>query len=118
MMRRLSTVVGVVVLAGALTGAAFAQGGGGSGGVGTGGGGGVKPVLPTPAIAPGTFDRIGAGPVYVHESFGHAQGTRYAQNGSIVDVTSKPDINGIRAEYPNNKAETWFGTTTAGAASW
>ena len=83
-------------------------GGGGSGGGGGGGGGGTKPVLATPAIAPGTFDGIGSGPTYVHESFGFAQGTRYKQNGDITAVNVHSNINGIRAEYPNNKTETWI----------
>jgi hypothetical protein len=85
---------------------------------GGGGGGGTKPVLPTPEIAPGTFDGIGPGPVYVHDSFGHNQRTRYARNGSIVDVVDKAEINGIRAEFPNNQAESWIGTPTSGSASW
>src|SRR4051794_20250681 len=97
---------------------AFAQGGTGGGGTGGGGGGGggTTTALPTPAIAPGTFDGIGAGPVYVHESFGHAQTTRYKQDGSIVDVGRHPEVSGIRAEYGNNKTETWIGpTVTSGA---
>jgi hypothetical protein len=75
-------------------------------------------VLPTPEIAPGTFDGIGSGPVYVHESFGRDQRTRYTRNGSIIDAVDKPEINGIRAEFPNNQAETWIGTSTSGSASW
>src|SRR4051794_25620224 len=97
---------------GAGTSSALARGGAG-GGAGT-----TTPVLATPQIAPGTFDGIGPGPVYAHESFGFAQGTRYKQNGSIVSVVDKPDINGIRAEYPNNKTESWIGTTLSGSASW
>jgi len=92
-----------------------------SGGKGGGGGGGDKPpkeALPTPAIPPGTFEGIGPGPVYIRESFGHAQRTRYKQDGSIVDVVDKPEIDGIRAEFPNNRTETWAGTHTSGAASW
>ena len=64
-------------------------------GTGGGGGGTTTPTLATPAIAPGTFDGIGAGPVYIHDSFGHAQGTRYKQDGSIVErpvVTCQPPI--------------------------
>ena len=98
----------------ALTSPALAKGGGGDGG----GGGGTKDVLPTPAIPPGTFEGIGAGPVYIHDSFGHAQRTRYARNGAIVDVVAKPEVDGIRAEYPNNATESWFGTATSGAPSW
>src|SRR4051812_34320897 len=75
---------------------------------GGGGGGGTKPTLPTPAIPAGTFDGIGAGPTYVHESFGFAQGTRYKQNGSITQVSVHTNVNGIRAENPNNKTETWI----------
>jgi hypothetical protein len=98
-----------VVATGAITGPASAKGGGtGGGGGGGGGGGSTKPVLPAPPIAPATFDGIGPGPVYVHESFGHAQGTRYRDDGSIIDANLKPEINRIRAEYPNNKAETWI----------
>ena len=52
------------LLAGALTSPASASGGKGGGG---GGGGGTKPVLPAPAIAPGTFEGIGPGPVYIHD---------------------------------------------------
>jgi hypothetical protein len=55
--------------------------------------------------------------VYIHDSFGHAQRTRLARNGSVVDVASKPEVNGIRAEFPNNQAETWIGGAAAGA-SW
>jgi hypothetical protein len=103
----------VVLVTGAVTGAALAQGGGG------GGGGGKTPdvVLATPQIAPGTFDGIGPGPVYLHDSFGFAQRTRYAANGSIVDVVDK-EVNGIRAEYPNNRSETWISGNVGGAASW
>jgi hypothetical protein len=75
---------------------------------GGGGGGGTKPVLPTPAIPASTFDGIGSGPTYIHESFGFAQGTRYKQNGSITAVNIHDNINGIRAEFPNNKTETWI----------
>jgi hypothetical protein len=90
-----------------------AKGGGGGGG----GGGTPKPVLATPAIAPGTFDGIGAGPVYVHESFGAGQGTRYNQSGSIVDALKLESISGIRAEHPNNRTETWS-TTPADGPTW
>jgi hypothetical protein len=109
-MKRVFIALAALLVAGAVAGAAAASGGKG--------GGGVKPVLPAPPIAPGTFDGIGGGPVYVHDSFGHVQRTRYAQNGSVVDVVDKPDVNGVRAEFPNNRTETWFGTTTSGAASW
>jgi len=30
-------------------------------------------------------------------------------SGDIIDVVDKPEINGIRAEFPNNKTETWIG---------
>ena len=106
------TLLAALLAAGALTGPAFAKGG--TGGGGGGGGGTTQPVLATPAIPAGTFEGIGAGPVYVHDSFGFAQRTRYAQNGSIIDVVDKPEINSIRAEYPNNKAETWIGSTGTG----
>src|SRR4051812_9693798 len=108
--KSLVTAFAAVLAAGALADSALASHGGG------GGGGGTKPVLPTPAIAPGTFDGLGSGPVYVHDSFGHAQRTRYARNGSIVDVVDKSEINGIRAEFPNNQAESWIGT--GNGASW
>jgi hypothetical protein len=111
-MKSIFTSLAALLVFGALTGAALASGGGGGGGGGgAGGGGGTKPVLPAPPIAPGTFDGIGPGPVYVHESFGSAQRTRYAQNGSIVDVLQKPEVNGIRAEFPNNKTESWLSAT-------
>src|SRR4051812_3132066 len=88
-------------------------------GTGGGGGGTTTPTLATPAIAPGTFDGIGAGPVYVHDSFGHAQGTRYKQDGSIIDVGRHPEVNAIRAEYGNNKTETWVGpNVTSGSPRW
>ena len=87
-----------------LEGRTMLSGGGGDGG----GGGGTKVVLPTPAIAAGTFDGIGSGPTYIRESFGFAQGTRYKQNGDIVSVATHSNITGIRAEYPNNKTETWI----------
>lgn len=94
-------------------------GGGGSGGGGGGGGGGTTTTLATPAIASGTFDGIGSGPVYVHDSFGHAQGTRYDQGGKIVDVGRHPEVNGIRAEYGNNKTETWVQpNVTSGTPRW
>src|SRR4051794_21529921 len=113
MLRQVFAALAVLLVGGALAGAALAQGGGGGGG-----GGKTPPVaLPTPQIAPGTFDGIGPGPVYLHDSFGFAQRTRYAGDGSIVDVVNK-EANGIRAEYPNNRTETWIGTTVSGAASW
>ena len=94
-------------------------GGSGSGGGGGGGGGGTPtPGLPAPAIAPGTFDGIGPGPVYIHDSFGWAQGTRFAQDGSIADILHNQEIDGIRAEFPNNATESWFGVTGHGAPSW
>src|SRR4051794_37100417 len=98
--------------------ALVATGAGTSSALARGGAGATTTVPATPQIAPGTFDGIGPGPVYAHESSGFAQGTRYKQNGSIVSVVDKPDINGIRAEYPNNKAESWIGTTLSGSASW
>ena len=81
------------------------------GGGGGGGGGGTvtpTPVLTAPAIPAGTFDGIGSGPSYIRESFGFAQGTRYKQNGDIKEVFTHTNINGIRAEFPNNKTETWI----------
>src|SRR3954463_7187938 len=119
--KRLVTVVATLAATATFTSPALAQGGGGTGGGGTGGGGGTKVVtpLPTPAIAPGTFDGIGTGPVYIHDSIGHAQGTRYKQDGSIIDVGLHPEIRGTRAEYGNNKAETWIGpSVTSGAPRW
>src|SRR4051812_9361875 len=107
----------VAIAVGAAT-PALAQGGSGGGG-GGGGGGGTTTVLATPAIAPGTFDGIGAGPVYIHDSLGHAEGTRYKQDGSIIDVGRHPEVNAIRAEYGNNKTETWVGpTVTSGSPRW
>jgi hypothetical protein len=119
MRNAISTLAAAALVAGALTTPAMASksGGGGNGG-GNGGGGGTKPVLPAPAIPPGTFDGIGPGPVYVHESFGRAQRTRYTQSGSIIDAVDKPEITGIRAEFPNNQTETWIGSRVSGAASW
>jgi hypothetical protein len=114
MRNAISTLAAAALFAGALTTPAIAGNGGGKGG----GGGGTKPVLPAPAIAPGTFDGIGPGPTYLRESFGRAQRTRYTQDGSIVDAVDKPEINGIRAEFPNNQTETWIGSRTSGAASW
>src|SRR4051812_45233972 len=87
--KKLVMVFGALVATASFTSPALAQGGagGGGGGTGGGGGGGTKTVtsLPTPAIAPGSFDGIGTGPVYIHDSIGHAQGTRYKQDGSIID---------------------------------
>jgi hypothetical protein len=100
-----------LVAAGALADSALASKGGG------GGGGGTKVVLPAPPIPAATFDGIGSGPVYLHDSFGHAQRTRLSQKGSVVDVAAKPEVNGIRAEFPNNAAETWIGTVASGV-SW
>ena len=115
--KKLCTVVAAVSITVTMASPALAKGG--SGGGGGGGGGGTTTVLPTPAIAPGTFDGIGAGPVYIHDSFGHAQTTRYKQDGSIVDVGRHPEINGIRAEYGNNKTETWIGpSVTSGTPRW
>ena len=75
--------------------------------------------LATPAIPSATFDGIGKGPVYLHDSFGHAQGTRYDQGGKIIDVGRHPEVNGIRAEYGNNKTETWIGPgVTSGSPRW
>src|SRR3954447_23935783 len=106
------TALTAVAVTAAFASPAFAKGG--TGGGGGGGGGGTTTVLPTPSIAPGTFDGIGSSPVYIRDSFGHGQGTRYKQDGSIVDVNQKPNMNGIRAEYPNNKTETWIGATGTG----
>ena len=115
--KRILTVV--VTLAAASTVASPALAKGGTGGGGTGGGGTTTTTLPTPAIAPGTFDGIGPGPVYLHDSFGHAQGTRYKLDGSIQDVGRHPEVNAIRAEYGNNKTETWIGpNVTSGAPRW
>jgi len=115
--KRIATAAATIVAATSIASPALAKGGGGtSGGGGGGGGGGTTTVLPTPSIAPATFDGIGAGPVYIHDSFGHAQTTRYDQGGKVVDVGRHPEVNGIRAEYPNNKAETWIGpSVTSGA---
>jgi hypothetical protein len=112
--KSLVTLVAAVAAGGSLTTPALASHGGG----GKGGGGGSKATLPAPPIPPATFEGIGSGPVYVHESFGHAQRTRYTEKGSIIDVVDKPEIDGIRAEFPNNRTESWFGTETSGAASW
>jgi hypothetical protein len=103
-----------------LEGRLLCRGGGGSGGGGGGGGGGTPtPVLTAPAIAPGTFDGIGSGPSYIRESFGFAQGTRYKQNGDIKQVFIHDNINGIRAEFPNNKTETWIAPPeTTGGQEW
>src|SRR4051795_8011382 len=107
------TAVTALAVAAAVAGPAYAKGGTGGGG-GGGGGGGTTTVLPTPAIAPGTFDGMASGPNSIRVSFGHGQGTRYKQDGSIVDVSQKPNINGIRAEFPNNKTETWIGAGGTG----
>ena len=87
--QRLVMTVAALVAAGAVTTPAFASGGGGGNGGGGGGGGGGNVVLPEPAIPPGTFEGIGSGPVYVHESFGHAQRTRYTQAGKVIDAVDK-----------------------------
>src|SRR3954451_2724607 len=108
------TALTALAVSAAVASPAFAKGGTGGGGTGGGGGGGTTTVLPTPSIAPGTFDGIGSGPIYIRDSFGHGQSTRYKQDGSIVDVNQKPNINGIRAEYPNNKTEPWIGATGPG----
>ena len=112
--KALFTTVATLATVAVAAGPALAKGGGGGGG---GGGGTPKPVLAAPAIAPGTFDGIGAGPVYVHESFGAGQGTRYNQGGSIVDALALESINGIRAEYPNNRTEVWS-TTPSDGPTW
>src|SRR5689334_15296875 len=93
--------------------------GGTGGGGGGGGGGGTTPTLTAPAIAPGTFDGIGSGPTYIHESFGFAQGTRYKQNGSVTAVGVHSNVSGIRAEFPNNKTESWIAPPeVAGGQEW
>jgi hypothetical protein len=120
--KNLLTALATLAAAGAFASPALASGGGGGGGGGAtvgGGGGGAKPkpVLPAPAIAPGTFDGIGPGPVYIHDSFGSGQNTRYRADGSIVGVLGGETVNGIRAEYPNNKTETWS-TTPADGPTW
>jgi hypothetical protein len=123
--KSLFTALATLATVGAVASPVFASGGGGTGGGGAAGGGGTggggggtpKPVLATPSIDPGTFDGIGSGPVYVHESFGFAQGTRYNQSGAIVDANRAETINGMRAEYPNNKTETWS-TTTPDVPTW
>jgi hypothetical protein len=99
MRNAITTLAAAALLAGTLTATASASHGGGT-----------KTVLPAPPIPPATFEGIGPGPLYVHESFGHAQRTRYTQNGSVIDVVDKPDIGGIRAEFPNNATETWIGS--------
>jgi len=106
--KSLITGLAAVLAVGVLTDSALAS---------KGGGGGTKVVLPPPPIPAGTFDGIGPGPVYIHDSFGHAQRTRLSQKGSVVDVVSKPEVNGIRAEFPNNQTETWIGTVASGV-SW
>jgi hypothetical protein len=108
--KSLTTAFAAVVSAGVLASPALASHGGG------GGGGGTKVVLPPPPIPAATFEGIGSGPVYIHESFGHVQRTRYTRGGSVIDVVDKPEIGGIRAEYPNKKAESWIGTEDG--ASW
>jgi hypothetical protein len=112
--RTLAVAVAIVAATSAAS-PALAQGGGGT----SGGGGGTTTTLATPAIPPATFDGIGAGPVYLHDSFGHAQGTRYDQGGKIIDVGRHREVNGIRAEYGNNKTETWTGpSVTSGTPRW
>ena len=111
--KALFTTVATLVTVAVAASPALASGGGGGGG----GGGTPKPVLVAPAIAAGTFDGIGAGPVYVHESFGAGQGTRYNQSGSVVDAFKLESINAIRAEYPNNRTETWL-TTPSDGPTW
>ncbi len=109
----------VAVTTAASPAVAKGSGSGGGGGTGGGGGGGTTTTLATPAIAPATFDGIGSGPVYLRDSFGHAQGTRYDQSGKIVDVGRHPEVNGIRAEFGNNKTETWIGpSVTSGSPRW
>ena len=116
--KRTSAVALAVLAAATMASPALAKGGTGGGGGGTGGGG-TTTTLPTPAIPPSTFDGIGPGPVYIHDSFGHAQGTRYDQGGKIIDVGRHPEVNGIRAEYGNNKTETWIGPgVTSGTPRW
>ena len=114
--RTLFTTAAALAAVAVAAGPALASGGGGGGGNG-GGGGTPKPVLPAPAIAAGTFEGIGPGPVYIHESFGSGQGTRYNQSGSIVDALKAESVNGIRAEYPNNRTETWA-TTPSDGPTW
>jgi hypothetical protein len=77
-------------------------------------------VLATPPIAPGTFAGIGSGPVYVHESFGFwATQTRYRADGKVVAVSGGDPVAGIRAEYPNDQAESWIGpSVTSGTLRW
>src|SRR3954466_545432 len=116
--KRILTVAVAFAAATAVASPALASGGSGGGGTGGGGGGGggTTTTLATPAIPPATFDGIGPGPVYIHDSIGHAQGTRYDQGGKIVDVGRHPEVNGIRAEYGNNKTETWIGpSVTSGS---
>src|SRR4051812_5806519 len=115
--RNFLTVAAAVTVATSIASPALAKGG--SGGGGGGGGGGTTTTLATPAIATSTFDGIGPGPVYIRDSFGHAQGTRFDQGGKIVDVGRHPEVNGIRAEYGNNKTETWIGpNVTSGSPRW
>jgi hypothetical protein len=114
----LFTALTVLAVSAAAASPAFAKGGGGGGGGGTGGGGSgggtTTAVASTPSIAPGTFEGIGTGPVYIYDSFGHGQNSRYKQDGTIINVVQKPNIDGIRAEYPNNKTETWIGAGGTG----
>ena len=113
------TMAAALTAALTVTSPALAKGGGTTGGGTGGGGGGTTTTLATPAIPPATFDGIGPGPVYIRDSFGHAQGTRYDQGGKIIDVGRHPEVNGIRAEYGNNKTETWIGpNVTSGSPRW
>src|SRR4051794_7259718 len=122
--KRMLAVAATIIAATSAASPALAQGGGSGGGGGTGGGGGgggggTTTALATPAIPAPAFDGIGSGPVYLHDSFGHAQGTRYDQGGKVIDVGRHPEVNGIRAEYGNNKTETWMGpAVTSGAPRW
>jgi hypothetical protein len=113
MRNAITTLAAAALLAGAMTGTASAGHGGDGGGRGAGE---PKPVLQPPPIPPATFEGIGPGPVFVHESFGHMQRTRYTQSGSVIDVVDKPAVNGIRAEFPNNRTETWIGSS--GEPAW
>jgi hypothetical protein len=137
--KNLFSALAAIAAVGALAGPALAQGGvaggggtGGGGGTatggggtatgggGAGGGGGTTTALPAPPIAPATFAGIGPGPVYAHESFGFwYSGTRYRSDGKVVSVNGGDAIAGIRAEYPNNQAESWIGpNVTSGALRW
>jgi hypothetical protein len=103
-------------------GGGTAAGGGGTAtaGGGGGGGGGTTTTLPAPPIPPATVSGLGPAPVYLHDSFGfNFTDTRYRADGRIVAINLADAVGGIRAEYPNNQAESWIGpAATSGALRW